>query len=93
MWGLVVAVHPNPSHYLRQPNRLRCIDYHSNRVMVCVALSESNASVDQIAHKLCWSVQSVKHYMRDCSRTVVGASMAKVIQGFLMSKLTDNTSY
>jgi len=81
MRGLVVSVHPNPSHYLRQPDRLRCIDCHSNRVMACMALSEANASVDQIAHKLRWSVQSVKHYMRDCSRTV-GASTAKVIQGF-----------
>jgi len=78
---LVVAAHPDSAHYLRQPDRLQCIDCHSNRVTACVALSEANASVDQIAHKLCWSVLSVKHYMHDCSHTV-GASTAKVIQGF-----------
>jgi len=81
MRGLVVTAHPDPSHYLRQPDRLLCIDCHSARVTACVALSEGNASVEQIAHKLQWSVQSVKHYMRDCSRTV-GATTAKVIQGF-----------
>jgi len=81
MRDLVTVAHPNPSHYLCQPDRLRCIDCHSARVTACVALSEGNATVEQIAHKLRWNVESVKHYMRDCSRTV-GASTAKVIQGF-----------
>jgi len=81
MCGLVVATHPDPSHYLRQPDRLRCIDCHSNHITACIALSEGNASVNQIVHKLRWSVQLVKHYMRDCSRTV-GATTAKVLQGF-----------
>jgi len=81
MRDLVAVAHPDPQHYLRQPDRLRCIDCHSARVTACVALSEGNATVEQIAHKLRWNVESVKHYMRDCSRTV-GASTAKVIQGF-----------
>jgi len=81
MRRLVIDTHPDPSHYLRQPDRIKCIDCHSNRVTACVALSEGNVSVDEIAHKLRWSVQSVKHYMRDCSRTV-GATTAKVLQGF-----------
>jgi len=49
--------------------------------MACVALNKGNAMVEQIAHKLCWNVESVKHYMCDCSCTV-GALMAKVLQGF-----------
>jgi len=81
MRDLVAVAHPDPQHYLRQPDRLRCIDCHSARVTACVALSEGNATVEQIAHKLRWNVESVKHYMRNCSRTV-GASTAKVIQGF-----------
>jgi len=81
MRKLVIDAHPDPNHYLRRPDRIRCINCHSNRVTACVALSEGGASADQIAHKLRWSVESVKHYMRDCSRTV-GASTAKVIQGF-----------
>jgi len=81
MWDLVAVAHPDPNHYLRQPGRLRCIDCHSACVTACVALSEGNASVEQIAHKLRWNVESVKHYMQDCSRTV-GASTAKVLQGF-----------
>jgi len=80
MQGLVVVAHPDPSHYLWQPNCLHCINCHSNYVTVCVALSKANASVDQIAHKLCWSIQLVKHYMCNCSCTVE-ASMVKVIQG------------
>jgi len=51
MQGLVVATHLDPSHYLRQPNHLHCIDCHSNQV-THVALSEGNALVNQIAHKL-----------------------------------------
>jgi len=85
MWGLVIMAHPDSSHYLRQPDCLRCIDCHSNRITACVALSEANASMDQIAHKLCWSIQSIKYYMHNCS-CMVGASTAKVIQGFLISK-------
>jgi len=81
MHHLVVGTHPNPLHYLCQPDQLKCIDCHSNHVMACVALSKGNVSVDEIAHQLHWSVQSVKHYMRDCSHTV-GATTAKVIQGF-----------
>jgi len=81
MRKLVLDAHPDPNHYLRRPDRIKCIDCHSTRVTACVALSEGGASADQIAHKLRWSVESVKHYMRDCSRTV-GASTAKVIQGF-----------
>jgi len=81
MRNLVAVAHPDPTHYLCQPDQLCCIDCHSTRVMACVALSEGNATVEQIAHKLRWNVESVKHYMRDCSR-MVGASTAKVLQGF-----------
>jgi len=81
MRNLVIAAHPDPSHYLCQPDCICCIDSHSTQVMACVALCKGNVPVDIIAHKLWWNVESVKHYMRDCSRTV-GASTAKVIQGF-----------
>jgi len=81
MHGLVITAHPDPLHYLQQPDRLLCIHCHSARVTMCITLSEGNTSVEQIAHKLQWSVQLVKHYMRDCSHTV-GSMTAKVIQGF-----------
>jgi len=81
MRDLVAVAHPDPDHYLGQPNCLHCIDCHSVRVTACIALSEGNATVKQIVHKLRWNVESVKHYMRNCSR-IVGASTAKVLQGF-----------
>jgi len=81
MRDLVAVAHPDPNHYLHQPDHLCCINCHSVQVMGCMALSEGNATVEQIAHKLCWNVESVKHYMRDCSR-MLGASMAKVLQFF-----------
>jgi len=81
MRKLVLDTHPNPNHYLRCLDQIKCIDCHSTRVTACVSLSEGGMSVDQKAHKLRWSIESVKHYMHDCSCTV-GASTAKVIQGF-----------
>jgi len=80
MQKLVLDAHPDPNHYLHRPDQIKCTDCHSTQVTACVALSEGGTSVDQIAHKLCWSIESVKHYMHDCSHTV-GASTAKVIQG------------
>jgi len=57
MCNLVAVAHPNPTHYLCQPNWLHCISCRSACIMACMALSEGNAMVEQIAHKLHWNVK------------------------------------
>jgi len=57
--NLVAVAHPDPNHYLCQ------LDCHSAQVTACMALNKGNATVKQIAHKLHWNIESVKHYMRD----------------------------
>jgi len=52
MQDLVAMAHPDPNHYLQQLSHLCCINCHSTQVMACVALSEGNALIKQIAHKL-----------------------------------------
>jgi len=81
MQTLIIDAHPDPKHYLQQPDHIKCINCHSTHVTACVALAEGNALVERIAHKLQWSMESIKHYIQDCSH-MMGATTAKVIQGF-----------
>jgi hypothetical protein len=79
----VRLAHPDPEHYLRNPDLEKCIDCHSNRVTAAVALFNAGVPIDDIAFKLRWSPESVKHYLRDCSKAI-GAATARVILGHFL---------
>ena len=60
--------YPDPNHYMHQ--HILCIMAHSVRVTACVALHSAGESEFVIAFRLRWTVQSVMHYIRDCSQHV-----------------------
>lgn len=78
MRDICVATYPDASHFLRQ--NIQRFASHSNRVTAAVALSQSNMSFDEIAHRLRWKPESVAFYLRESSRDV-GAFTANTIAG------------
>lgn len=60
--------YPDPNHYMHQ--HILCVMAHSIRVTACVALHSAGESEFVIAFRLRWTVQSVMHYIRDCSQHV-----------------------
>ena len=81
MRTMVVLAYPDPNHYMRI--NITTIDCHSNRVTAALALFLAKQTFEAIAFKLRWSVESVKHYIRDCNRDI-GRSTAAVIQGHFL---------
>jgi hypothetical protein len=79
----VRLAHPDPDHYLRNPDLEKCIDCHSNRVTAAVALFNTDVSIDDIAFKLPWSPESAKHYLFNFSKAI-GAATARVILGHFL---------
>ena len=63
-----LRTYPDPNHYMRK--HLKCIMAHSVRVTACVALHTAGQTEFVIAFRLRWTVQSVAHYIRDCSQHV-----------------------
>jgi len=57
---------------------------HSNRVTAAVTLQNAGLSIDNIAFRLRWSPESVKHYLRDCSHAV-GELTLQAVKGALLS--------
>lgn len=78
MRQMCIAAYPDPKHYLRL--HIKCFASHSNRVTAAVALSQSNMSIDDIAHRLRWKRDSVDHYLRESARDI-GAFTANTIAG------------
>ena len=81
MRSSVEWAYPDPAHYMRI-NQLR-VDCHSNRVTAAVALKHGGLTDEDIAFRLRWSVESVKHYMRDCNKNI-GDLTQRVIAGSFM---------
>jgi DNA-binding CsgD family transcriptional regulator len=57
---------------------------HSNRVTAAVAMFNAGIPMETIASCLCGSVESVKHYLRECT-TKIGFLTEKAIQGAMMT--------
>lgn len=72
--------YPDPLHYMHINYKL--IHCHSNRVTAAVVMRLNGADYDQIAFRLRWSEESVKHYIRDCHQTI-GEDMMLVLMGAL----------
>lgn len=81
MRSVAVETYPDPLHYMRQD--ITSIDCHSNRVTAALALHLSGLSDEQIAFKLRWSPESVKHYIRDCNKHI-GQATISVIRGHFL---------
>jgi hypothetical protein len=77
VWG-----HPNPDHYMRK--HIHLIQSHSNRVTAAVAMFNAGIPIETIANRLRWSVESVKHYLRECT-TKIGFLTERAIQGAMMT--------
>lgn len=60
----VVDTYPNPKHYLRV--HIAAIVSHSNRVTAAVVLKSMGLSDEDIAFRLRWHPDTVKHYVREC---------------------------
>jgi hypothetical protein len=73
-----VLAYPNPDHYLRR--HIHLLQSHSNRITAAVALFNANVPIPTIAHRLRWSEESVKFYLRDCFKAV-GPLTQKAILG------------
>ena len=78
MRATVPRAYPDTAHYMQL--HINRIDCHSNRVTAAVALDAAGMTVESIAFRLRWSPESVKHYLRDCSKAI-GQQTTKVIQG------------
>jgi hypothetical protein len=74
----VDLAYPDPQHYMRLHKTQ--IDCHSNRVTAAMALKLSGWKDEQIGFRLRWSVQSVKHYIRECAQEI-GVITRDVIAG------------
>ena len=57
-----------PDHFLRL--HIDRLVAHSNRVTAAVALYLQNWQIEQIAHRLRWHPESVKHYLRESSHHI-----------------------
>jgi hypothetical protein len=75
--GCILA-YPNPDHYMRR--HIHLLHSHSNRITAAVALFNAGESIETIAHRLRWSEESVKYYLRDCF-TAVGPLTEQAILG------------
>lgn len=78
MRRIVVDTYPDPSHFLRI--HIHRIASHCNRVTAAVALSQSNMTIDEIAHRLRWKPESVVFYLRE-SVVDIGKYTANAIAG------------
>jgi hypothetical protein len=78
MRAAVDMAYPDPEHYMRLHRHQ--VDCHSNRVTAAVALKLGGLSEEEIAFRLRWSVESVKHYLRDCNKNI-GSLTERVIAG------------
>jgi hypothetical protein len=74
--------HPDPNHYMRK--HIHLIQSHSNRVTAAVAMFNAGVPMETIANRLRWSVESVKHYLRECT-TKIGFLTERAIQGAMMT--------
>lgn len=74
--------YPNPNHYLRL--HIHCLMSHSNRVTAAVALYNAGVKESVIAHKLRWSEESVKYYIRDCFKAI-GPLTEKAVRGAFLN--------
>jgi hypothetical protein len=77
-----VLGHPDPDHYMRK--HIHLIQSHSNHMTAAVAMFNAGVLMETIAHPLCWSVESVKHYLRKCT-TKIGFLIKRAIQGAMMT--------
>ena len=76
-----VRAYPDPNHFLRL-NSDRLVA-HSNRVTAAVALKLKGWTEEAIADRLRWTVQSVKHYLRESSQ-LIGDMTASAIAGAML---------
>jgi hypothetical protein len=63
-----LRTYPDKSHYMNIHHK--CIMAHSVRVTAAVALYMAGESYETIAFRLRWSVDSVRHYIRECCQKV-----------------------
>ena len=76
-----IHAHPDPDHYMRK--HIHLLHSHSNRITAAVALFNADVPIEQIAARLRWSVESVKHYLCECY-TKIGALTTKAIEGAMI---------
>jgi hypothetical protein len=74
----VICNYRNPQHELRL--KIKLLATHSLRITAAVALFTAGVGGDDILFQLCWNLDAVKFYLRECSRTI-GELTSKVIAG------------
>jgi hypothetical protein len=74
--------HLDPGHCMRK--YIHLIQCHSNRVTAAVAMFNAGVPLETIANRLRWSVESVKHYLCECT-TKIGFLTERAIQGAMMT--------
>lgn len=74
--------YPDPRHYMRTHCHL--IMSHSNRVTAAVAMFHACMSIETIAQRLRWCVESVTFYLRDCFKAI-GPLTEKAIEGAFLN--------
>jgi hypothetical protein len=74
--------HPDPDHYMQK--HIHLIQSHSNQVTVAVTMLNAAIPMETIANHLCWSIKSVKHYLRECI-TQIGFLTERAIKGAMMT--------
>lgn len=77
-----VLGHSDPDHYMRK--HIHLIQSHSNRVTAAVAMFNAGIPMETIANRLRWSVESVQHYLRECT-TKIGFLSQRLFQGAMMT--------
>ena len=71
-----LEAYPNPHNYHRRHAHL--LVAHSTRVTAAVALWNVQVPLPQIAFRLRWQEDSIKHYLRDCSKAIGPHSQAAI---------------
>jgi hypothetical protein len=74
--------HPGPGHYMCK--YIHLIQSYSNQVTAAVAMFNANVPMETIANHLRQSIESVKHYLRECT-TKIRFLTERAIQGAMMT--------
>lgn len=87
MHAVMVKTCPAEPHHFMRLHLVFAIDCHATWVTAAPALHLAGKSFEIIAFKICWSVESVKHYIRDSNRDIGRATAAAVIQGHFLLQI------
>ena len=82
MQQVCIKAYPDPNHYLRK--HITLIQAHSNRITAAAALKRAGKTDEFIAFRIRWSLESVKHYLRECQMDVGQMTMDAIMGAFML---------